>query len=449
MAGAFVRPGSSQQFFSAKQIHREKKLWGEEQWIVNTEYCGKKLILKKNRRCSLHLHKTKDEVFYLQSGLVKLELGNKTYTMHPGDFVHIKPKQEHRFTGLKDSEILEFSTHHKEADSFRKEYSGHADPERYARQSKLLQQFSKQKILVIGDVMLDKYTHGRVDRVSPEAPIPVVRIEKRTAVLGGAGNSAAGIKHLGGVVTLISVIGNDDAGCTVTALLKKQGIAAKLLRDSRPTTVKERIIGSQAQQIVRVDSESTDQISAALEKKLVAAIKKGAKGASAILLSDYAKGVLTPGVMQAAYELGKRRKIPVIVDPKPHGIQSVALLRGASAITPNVREARQMLGDLRLSEEKIGTALSRISKAAVILTRGERGIDVCLRGKKIAHFDALSPDVVDVSGAGDTVAAAVTLTMAADGELTDAADIGNRAASVVVSKHGTATVNPEELDAAL
>ena len=415
---------------------------------MNKEYCGKKLILRKNRRCSLHKHQKKDEVFYLLSGLVQMEVGTETFTLRPGDFVHIPSGMYHRFTGLLESEIMEFSTNHQEDDSYRKEYSGHADPEHYERQSALLQRFASQSILVMGDVMLDRYTQGRIERISPEAPIPVVQVTGHHHMLGGAGNSARGARALGAEVRLIGVTGADGAADTIRMLVKECSIHGTLLRDrKRRTTVKDRIVSGDGQQVLRIDTEDTVAVSGSLERRLIVAATKAIEKSTAVLVSDYAKGVVTPQLLSVVCAAARRRKIPVVIDPKPHGISSLVNLTDATVITPNVGEARHLLGDLAVPEDEVGAKLSVQVKGDVLLTRGGNGLDLYRQGKKVVHRDALSPEVVDVSGAGDTVATVLTLCLAAGGSMEDAADIANRAASVVVRKRGTATVLPAELDA--
>ncbi len=433
----------------AADVHRVPKEWGEEQWIVNRDYCGKKLILRKNRRCSLHSHKEKDEVFYIGSGKVLMEVAGEEYTLKPGDFIHIRPGDDHRFTGLEDSEIIEFSTHHREDDSYRREFSGHADPERYARQKALLDRFSDLSILVIGDAMLDRYVQGSIDRISPEAPVPVVRMQKEWEVLGGAGNSAANLAALGAAVHLFSVTGKDDAAKRVARLLKQRKITALLLADpQRPTIVKERIISRDGQQIVRVDREDATPVASALERELLASMEAAAHETDAILVSDYAKGVVSAPMMRKIIAIARKKKVPVIIDPKPHAALEPSDLSGASLITPNVEEAKKLLRDPSLAPDAAGAMLSR-TLGTVLLTRGGEGMDVYKAGALEAHFDSLAPDVVDVSGAGDTVAAVAVLVLAAGGSVSDAADMGNRAASVAVGKHGTATVSQEELERAL
>lgn len=450
MSPSYVHHGSKERFHFGAQVHRVKKEWGEEQWIVNKEYCGKKLILRKNRRCSLHKHKEKDEVFYLLMGSVRMEVGDDVFLMRPGDFVHIPAGVYHRFTGLLESEIMEFSTNHQEDDSYRKEKSGHADPKRYARQSALLKQCASQAILVVGDVMLDRYTEGAIERISPEAPVPIVLVSGHHCAVGGAGNSANGVCTLGGSTHLVSVVGKDANADALRILLKDSGVQVTLLQDvARRTTVKERIVSGGYQQILRIDTEDTALLSSSMERKIIAVAEKVLGTVTGVLLSDYAKGVLTQGLVGAMCSAAMRRKIPIVIDPKPCGVSSLAQLKEATAITPNVREARALLGDSTVPEAELGRALSKRVKGYVVLTRGESGIDLCYRGKGVKHYDALSPQVVDVSGAGDTVAAVITLVLAAGGSVTDAVDMGNRAASIAVQRRGVATVSPLELDSVL
>lgn len=449
--GSYVDFNSNASFFDAKDVHIERKVWGEEQWIVNKEYCGKKLVLKKNRRCSLHRHATKDEVFYVLSGEVQLELDGETRVLLPGDFAHVRRGTYHRFTGLLDSEIMEFSTHHREEDSDRKEASGHSDPLRFARQSVLLNAFSRVNVLVVGDVILDQYLHGSVDRISPEAPVPVVSVLHRREVLGGAGNSAANIAALGGTVHFISASGKDAAAKSVTALLRKAKIYSKLLAvPDRKTSTKERIIGNNGQQMMRLDSEDKFLINHVTEHTMIAAVKKIIRNIDVVLISDYAKGVVTPTLVSILSRLSKKHGIPLVIDPKPRPQIPLSLLADATLITPNLREATLLTTLSHLeTPESIGNNLSRSMKGSCLVTRGSNGMDLWKNGKMIIHFSAHSPEVVDVSGAGDTVAAVAALCLGAGASILDAVDIANRAASVVVRKQGTATLRPDELNAAL
>lgn len=449
MKGHFVQFDSKEQYYKGGSVHKEKKKWGEEHWIVNKDYCGKKLVLKKDHRCSMHSHKEKDEVFYLQSGKVLLELNGERYTLNPGDFIHIKQGDPHRFTGLADSEIFEFSTTHKEDDSYRTELSGHVDQDRYDRQVALAHSMKGAHILVVGDAMLDTYVTGSVDRISPEAPIPVVKQNNRWDVPGGAANVARNVTCLGGSATLIGVRGGDEAGQELEKLLKKEGVVSHLVVDrSRCTTQKQRVMGDGMQQITRIDFEQTHSISTDLQKRILVKIKADLKNADVMLISDYAKGVLTPKFLQKIITIAKKAKVPVVLDPKPFGPEYLEYVHGVTVFTPNRKEAL-MLCSPETDPKRIAKTLMKELKANVLLTLGGDGMMLMPRKGKVETFAALGREVVDISGAGDTVAATLALVLGAGGSLSDATDISNRAASVVVGKHGTATLNFEELLSAL
>lgn len=449
MSSGFVTAGSRKRFFPAKAVHREKKLWGEEQWIVNKEYCGKKLILRRNHRCSMHAHKRKDEVFYLQSGKVLLELDGDKHTLHPGDFVHVPAGSPHRFTGLADSEIIEFSTTHDEGDSYRTEHSGHIEEERFARQSALIGGFRRIPILVLGDVMLDTWLHGTVDRVSPEAPIPVVHHSSQWSTPGGAANAAMNAASLGSSVTLLGVTGTGPATAELQRLLRRSGVRAALLADrSRRTTEKMRVVAGNGQQIVRVDYEQIDPLSSVLESRLLAHLKRLLPRHKALLISDYAKGTLSQSTLRTAVRLARARRIPVVIDPKPVSADYLSCMRGATVITPNRREA-QMLTSSRAAAPALARMLQRKTGATVVLTLGEEGMLLQEQRGAAVAFPAHTRDVADVSGAGDTAASVLTLALAAGATIADAVDLSNRAAGVVVGKQGTATLTPDELLRAL
>ncbi|UPA22484.1 D-glycero-beta-D-manno-heptose-7-phosphate kinase [Candidatus Peribacteria bacterium] len=444
-----INDDSKKPYFRASEVYKVPKVWGEEHWIVNKEYCGKKLVLKKNMRCSIHQHKEKDEVFYVLKGKVLLELAKETFTLLPGDFVHVKRNTPHRFTGLEASEIMEFSTTHKEEDSYRIKESGHVDEDRFEREKKVLNSFPKASVLVVGDVMLDSYIIGAVDRVSPEAPIPVVQFRSEYQVPGGAANAARNVAALGGKATVIGVIGDDAYGKTLQSILKKEGVNAILLKDSsRHTIRKERILGG-SHQLLRLDYESTHTLSTALEKSVLQEIAKGLKTCDVLLLSDYAKGLLSPSLIKKCIAMAAKAKVPVIVDPKPRDTSYMQCLKGATLITPNKKEAAVLTGKDDLTPEKMCAALSKELGGSVLVTLGEHGMLLMEKGKKAQVFPALTQEVADVSGAGDTVAATLALALASDTSLTDAADLANRAASIVVRKAGTATATAEELASTL
>ncbi|TSC58894.1 MAG: D-beta-D-heptose 7-phosphate kinase / D-beta-D-heptose 1-phosphate adenosyltransferase [Candidatus Peregrinibacteria bacterium Greene0416_19] len=441
----YVHSTSKRRYFPGGQIHRVKKAWGEEQWIVNKEYCGKKLVLKKNHRCSMHEHKKKDEVFYLQSGKVQLELDGEMFTLSPGDFIHIPAGLPHRFTGLEDSEIMEFSTMHDEEDSYRSEFSGHVEQDRYDRQSALIEKFKGLPVLVVGDVMLDTYLVGSIDRVSPEAPIPVVRYRSEHSVPGGAANAAMNAAKLGAKVSLVGVCGDDAPAKELEKLLAAGGVKPVLIQDrKRRTTLKNRILAESGQQVVRLDYEEDESVPPTLGKKLLAQVEKLLPKCKALLLSDYAKGVFTPEVLAACIKLAAKAKVSVVLDPKPLDSSYLEAARGATVVTPNRREAQILASSASKSPEDLGHMLAKKIRGSVLLTLGAHGMLLIARDGSTQSFPALTREVSDVSGAGDTVTAVLTLVLAAGGSLADGADLSNRAASVVVTKQGTATLTPEE-----
>ena len=394
----------------------------------------------------MHKHKEKDEVFYLQSGKVLLEVAGKEHTMKPGDFIHIRAGDAHRFTGLEDSEIFEFSTTHSEDDSYRSTVSGHVDEERYERQSDLIHSFKDAKVLVLGDVMLDTYVEGAINRISPEAPIPIVRYEASRHVPGGAANAARNVVSLGGKAILIGVRGSDEPGRTLESLLKKEKVRSDLITDrGRCTTEKQRLTGGNDHQMLRVDYEHTHFVPSDVHKKILEKYKKHLKEVDVVLLSDYAKGVFTSTLLEKCISLAKKAKKPVLLDPKPQDSSYLSDVRGVSLLLPNRREAQILVDDASDAMEEIGVELVRAVRGDVLLTLGEGGMILIERSGEVHAFPALASGVIDVSGAGDTVAAACALTLASDGALPDAADIANRAASVVVMEPGTAVVDREEL----
>lgn len=437
-----IGDGPDKSFFRAEEVHIVPKVWGEEHWIVNKEYCGKKLVLRKNMRCSVHQHKEKDEVFYVLKGKVLLELGKKNYTMNVGDFVHVARNTPHRFTGLEDSEIMEFSTTHKEEDSYRLTQSGHVEQARFDREAATVDRFKDVSVLVIGDVMLDMYVEGKVDRVSPEAPIPVVQYRGEFQVPGGAANAARNVSSLGGKATVIGVIGTDAYGKTLARLLKKEGVASLLLTDASRHTIRKQRIMSGDHQMLRLDYEAVHPLSSVLQKKLMTTVATALKKADVLLLSDYAKGLFSPETLTHCIALAKKAGVPVILDPKPKDASYLAAIRGVDLLTPNKKEAEILAGNV--PPEEACAVLAQRLKTNVLVTLGEAGM-LLHANKKTKAFPALTHDVADVSGAGDTVAATLALCLGCDAEMEDAADLANRAASIVVRKPGTATASQEEL----
>jgi rfaE bifunctional protein kinase chain/domain len=297
-------------------------------------------------------------------------------------------------------------------------------------------------VLVVGDVMLDRYWYGDVSRISPEAPVPVVLVnEKREDLrLGGAANVAHNCAALRAQTTLLSVVGNDDAGRQLEKLLKQRGVQAQLNRDrSIRTTEKLRVIGRQ-QQLLRLDFERSPS-GEVLASKLTQ-YKSALPGCDVVILSDYGKGGMTH--IRQMIQLARRAKKRVLVDPKG---DDYSRYRGASVITPNRAELREVVGTWR-DEKDLGQraeALRRkLGLEALLVTRGEEGMTLFRAGRKV-HIDTEAREVFDVTGAGDTVIATLAVMLAAGANMEAAVKTANRAAGIVVGKLGTAVSTYEEL----
>jgi rfaE bifunctional protein kinase chain/domain len=299
---------------------------------------------------------------------------------------------------------------------------------------------SGARILVVGDVMLDRYWFGEVSRISPEAPVPVVRVERTEERPGGAANVARNCVSLGAQARLLSVVGDDEAGSTLSALVERAGVRASLHRDpSMPTTVKLRVIGRQ-QQLLRIDFE-TPPSNEVLASKL-ADFEAALAECDVVILSDYGKGGLThiETMIRCALAAGK----PVLVDPKG---DDYSRYRGAQLVTPNRAELREVVGawkdeaDLAARAERLREDLQL---GALLVTRSEQGMTLFQPGA-VMHVPALAREVYDVSGAGDTVIAAIAVMLAAGVALPEAVKVANRAAGVVVGKLGTAVASLDEV----
>lgn len=305
--------------------------------------------------------------------------------------------------------------------------------------------FSGRRILVLGDVMLDTFVYGHCTRISPEAPIPVVRIEREDVMLGGAGNVARNIAALGGEAVLVGIVGDDAAGAALRARIADEaGIVADLVTDGRPTTQKIRYVAAQ-QQMLRADREQTH---AADPAPLLAAVTRQLGSVEAVVLSDYAKGVLSPTLLAAVIALARDAGKPVIADPKS---ADVARYDGVTLMTPNAGEATAAAGiacdgsdaDVAIAADRL---LERMpGSPALLITRGARGMTLVERGREARHLPALARAVFDVSGAGDTVIATLALGLAAGLPVAEATELANVAAGMAVSKPGTAVVTADEL----
>jgi D-beta-D-heptose 7-phosphate kinase/D-beta-D-heptose 1-phosphate adenosyltransferase len=313
--------------------------------------------------------------------------------------------------------------------------------------SDLLSRFPGRTVIVIGDLMLDHFVIGGVDRISPEAPVPVVRFEQETWRLGGAANVAHNLAALGARVLVIGLTGADDAAATLRTALERLGIASSGVVDdaSRRTTRKLRVVTTRNQQVARIDYEDDREVDGEAEAALISRIEQLSSSADAVLISDYLKGVVSPAVARAAIAAATQRRIPLLIDPKvPH----IDYYSGATVITPNHHEAEAVTHmRIRTGEDALAAAQrfrERANCESVLITRGEHGMTL-LGSTGNAQLAAEAREVADVTGAGDTVIATMTLALAAGAPLIDAARLANKAAGVVVGKFGPATVTADEL----
>lgn len=310
--------------------------------------------------------------------------------------------------------------------------------------SSLLRLFKGIRILVIGDIVLDRYIWGKVSRISPEAPVPIVEVTNDSFLLGGAANVANNIVALGGRASVTGVIGNDRAGEVVKDLLRERNIELAIFEDSRPTTVKTRVIAHN-QQVVRFDKEDKSTLSGKVLRRMIDYIKGSLREFDAVILSDYKKGVISKALIGEVLKVSKPAKKFLAVDPK---VGHFHLYKGVSIITPNLSEAAHGSGIEIMDEDSLVRAgrvlLKKLCCEAVLITRGEEGMTL-FANNKITHIPTVARHVYDVTGAGDTVIATFTLSRAAGATLEESAMIANHAAGIVVGEVGTAAVTPDKL----
>ena len=311
----------------------------------------------------------------------------------------------------------------------------------------ILDRFSQTSILVIGDVMLDHFVIGTVERISPEAPVPVVRFEREEFRPGGAANVAANLRALGTRVELVAVVGKDAEADRLRTELERAGVGTSgIVTDpARCTTRKTRVVTTRNQQVARIDYEHDIAVTAGIGSGLVEAIDRLVQGASAVLISDYQKGVITADIAAAAIARAQERRIPVTVDPKvPHA----SYYAGATLITPNHHEAAAIAQTVIRDERDVAACARKLREVTrcenVLITRGEHGMTLHTPAGD-SQFPAEAREVADVTGAGDTVIATLTAALAAGATLEDAARLANRAAGIVVGHFGPATVSVDEL----
>lgn len=307
--------------------------------------------------------------------------------------------------------------------------------------------FPQARIVILGDIMIDQFIWGTVNRISPEAPVPVVEVKEETFLLGGAANVANNIYSLGGKLALCGVLGEDEMSKKILKDLEEKNVDTEgviILKD-RPTTKKIRVIAHN-QQVVRFDYEKRIPIPLEAREKLKAILEKKLKGYHALLISDYAKGVISPGYLDEIIPMYRENGKIVVVDPK---VSNIHYYKGVTGLTPNSFEALRMVGINHEEEEGHIEAgkilLEKMGCDWVLITRGERGITLFDIDGEISHIPTTAKEVYDVTGAGDTVIATLTLALASRGNIKEAAIMANLAAGIVVGELGTVPIKVEKL----
>ena len=297
--------------------------------------------------------------------------------------------------------------------------------------------------------MMDHYVWGAVSRISPEAPVPIVHVERESVQPGGAANVYANVLSLGGHALLCGVIGSDAAGATLLKQLRLDGKQGILVDPTRPTTKKTRII-AHSQQVVRYDVERRHDVSSRLTKQIVNYIEAHCSSLSCVVVSDYCKGVITPSLMAHLRTISRRRTLPIIVDPK---VEHIGYYDGVTVVTPNHVEAQQASDRAAHDHEAIhdvGHHLrQKLGCEAVLVTRGEQGMSLCEATGQSWHIPAMARQVYDVTGAGDTVVSTLALGLSAGASIRESATLANQAAGVAVGTVGTAAVTNAQLKEAL
>ncbi|OGR49831.1 MAG: hypothetical protein A2X40_03005 [Elusimicrobia bacterium GWC2_65_9] len=315
-----------------------------------------------------------------------------------------------------------------------------------------LARFHGRRVLVVGDLMLDQYVRGTVGRISPEAPVPVVRVTGETSIPGGAGNVVNNLASLGASVSVVGVIGEDEAGRRLAEQFRSKGVDMEgvCVDVDRQTTQKCRVV-AERQQVVRFDRETTGPLSHATQTRLLAGLAEELPRTEAVIFSDYGKGVIGPRLLALAIGAANRRKIPLTVDPKPEHFRSY---KGVTCVTPNTAEAWACMRREPKPGQDALVALGReilrmLRSRSALITRGAEGMSLFEADGKVTHIPTVAREVFDVSGAGDTVIAAFTLALAAGAPLDRAASLANHAAGIVVGKLGTAVTDCAELSEAV
>lgn len=317
--------------------------------------------------------------------------------------------------------------------------------------SRIVDEFAGRRLIVVGDLMLDRFIWGSVRRISPEAPVPVVDVERESQHLGGAGNVVANVVALGAEAWPLGVVGDDADADLLESEFRRAGVdTSGLVRDaSRPTTTKTRIV-AHSQQVVRADREGRHAVDGEVEAAVVRAFEQRLESADAVVVSDYDKGLLAGGLLPRVLEAAHAAGVPVCLDPK---VRRFSQYRPVTVITPNHHEAEAASGLPATTDDEMQACGRKIQEIlggpAVLITRGEAGMSLVDRTGEVSHVPTMAREVYDVTGAGDTVIGTLALALAAGATTLDAAVLANFAAGVVVGKVGTATVTRDELVGAI
>ncbi len=311
----------------------------------------------------------------------------------------------------------------------------------------LFKNFENVKIAVVGDLMLDRYIWGSVNRISPEAPVPVIEVEGEDSKLGGAGNVANNIKSLGAFPLLIGVVGDDREGEILFDLMKREGFntGGIIIDQSRPTTVKTRVI-AHSQHVVRIDRESREPINYSIQERIKEIILQNIHQLNAIIIEDYNKGVVVRNLIYDLVEIAKKYDIVITVDPK---FDNFFEFKNVTVFKPNRKEVEDVLGRKIDTEEKVIEAgkilLERLKCEYLLLTRGEKGMTLFTKNGDVRHIPTKARKVADVSGAGDTVISTITVALAGGADIIESATLANYAAGIVVEEVGVVPVDKEKL----
>ncbi len=317
----------------------------------------------------------------------------------------------------------------------------------FQRIRRIVSAFNKARVLVVGDLILDEFIWGTVSRISPEAPVPVVWVDRENFMPGGASNVANNIRALGGEVSLAGVVGDDPKGEVLQGLLRKRGIQCDgIFADKhRPTTQKTRVIAHH-QQVVRIDREVVKPVAEETLKAIVRHVAERIKSIDALIIEDYGKGVIVPALLREIVRVARKHKKIITVDPKE---THFSYYRGVTTLTPNHHEAAAMVGFKIKDDASLERAgrkmIQKLRCETALITLGENGMAIFQDGKKMIKIPTIAQEVFDVSGAGDTVISTYTLARAAGANAVEAAHISNCAAGIVVGKVGVAVTSREEL----